>query len=247
MLLIHNLFPTWAHRINGPLWSVATEWQIYFLLPFFLLPIWRRFGALSTVLAGFTLGCSWLWLAPGAAGSSNSWYLGLFALGMCAAGIGFSSRSQEVSLRERAPWGLISLTLLAAVGLGITLFIKRWFAVIPLSDSLVGLATASSLVYLTRHAVRPAAESRPLILRLFESAPLVALGRFSYSLYLTHLPIVALCYFGLRRYSLSPAAEWLGLELLGLPVSLTFAYGFFWVFERRFVGSPPASFARPSA
>jgi peptidoglycan/LPS O-acetylase OafA/YrhL len=247
LLLVHNFFPDWAHRINGPLWSVATEWQIYFFFPFVLLPIWRRFGALPSLLVGFALGCSFLWVAPGAAHSVNSWYLGLFGLGMCAAGIGFASRAQERSLRERAPWGLITLALLGAVGVGVTALIKRWFAVMPLSDSLVGAATASALVYLTRCALRPATEPRPLLLRAFESGPLVLLGRFSYSLYLTHLPIVALCYFGLRRYALSPGSQWLWLVLLSLPLSLLFSYGFFWLFERRFVGSPPALFAKRAA
>ena len=247
LLLVHNWFPDWTHRINGPLWSVATEWQIYFFFPFFLLPIWRRFGALATLLAGFTLGCSLIWLAPGAAGSINSWYLGLFALGMCASGVGFASRSLERTLRERAPWGLLSLGLLLVVGLGITVFIKRWFAFMPLTDSLVGAASACALVYLTRYAARPAHEARPLVLRVFESPPLVLVGRFSYSLYLTHLPIVALCYFGLRRYELSPAATWTSLVLLSLPLALAFAYGFFLVFERRFVGSPPPLFRKGRA
>ncbi|MEO6601702.1 MAG: acyltransferase, partial [Polyangiaceae bacterium] len=242
LLLVHNFFPAWAHRINGPLWSVATEWQIYFFFPFFLLPLWRRFGALLTLLAGFALGSSLIWIAPGSAHSVNSWYLGLFALGMCAAGIGFASREQERTLRERAPWLPITLALLGAVGIGITVFIKRWFTVMPLSDSLVGATTASALVCLTRYALRPEGEPRPLLLRAFEYGPLVLLGRFSYSLYLTHLPIVALCYFGLRRYALSPAAQWLWLLLLSVPLSLLFSYGFFWVFERRFVGSPPALF-----
>ncbi|MET0793148.1 MAG: acyltransferase [Polyangiaceae bacterium] len=247
LLLVHNFFPAWTHRINGPLWSVATEWQIYFFFPFFLLPLWRRFGALFATLAGFALGCSVILLAPGAAHSANTWYLGLFGLGMSASGVGFCARAQERALRERAPWGLITVLLLGAVGLGITVWIKRWFTVIPLSDSLVGLATASALIYLTRHALRPATEPRPIVLRVLESAPLVGLGRFSYSLYLTHLPIVALCYFGLRRYALSPAVEMVALLSLSLPLALLFSYGFFWVFERRFVGSPPALFAKPTA
>ena len=247
LLLVHNWFPAWTHRINGPLWSVATEWQIYFFFPLFLLPIWRRFGGLITIACGFALGGSLIWIAPSAASSVNSWYLGLFALGMVAAGVGFAERAEEHALRERAPWGLITLALLGAVGIGITVLIKRWFAVMPLSDSLVGAATASALVYLTRRALRPESEARPLILRVFESAPLVALGRFSYSLYLTHLPVVALCYFGLRRYALSPGAGWAWLVALSLPLSLSFSYAFFWVFERRFVGSPPAIFAKRGA
>src|SRR5882724_8311244 len=29
LLLVHNWFPAWAYQINGPRWSVASEWQIY--------------------------------------------------------------------------------------------------------------------------------------------------------------------------------------------------------------------------
>jgi peptidoglycan/LPS O-acetylase OafA/YrhL len=242
LLLIHNLFPAWTHSINGPLWSVATEWQIYFFFPFFLLPIWRRWGAAATLLFAFALGGGLTWVVPAAANSAASWYLGLFALGMCAAGIGFAARPAERWLRERVPWPLVSLGMLAAVGCGVTVLIKYWFRFMPYSDALVGAATASALLYLTPHASRPATERKPLPLRILESGPLVALGRFSYSLYLTHLPIVALCYFGLHRLELTPNAEMLSMILLSLPASLLVSYAFFWVFERRFVGAPPAFF-----
>lgn len=244
LLLVHNWFPTWAHRIDGPLWSVATEWQIYFFFPFLMLPIWRRWGAAATLLAAFGLGGALLWVAPAAGRTACSWYLGLFALGMCAAGVSFVSRPFERTLRERFPWGLATLVSLLAVGVGVTVLIKHWFRVMPWSDSLVGLATACALVYLTRHALRPATEKRPLVLRLLESTPLSVLGRFSYSLYLTHLPVVAVCYFALRRMDLAAGTEMLALVSLGLPASLLFSYAFYWLFERRFVGTPPALFGK---
>ena len=247
LLLVHNLFPSLANRINGPLWSVATEWQIYFFFPLLLLPIWRRFGPLATVVAGFVVGSAFTWLAPAAAFSAASWYIGLFALGMCAAGIGFTSRPTELALRARVPWALLSALLLGLVAIGATVLVRVWFRVMPYSDALVGAATASSLVYLTKHALAPAPQARPLILRLLESTPLVALGRFSYSLYLTHLPIVALCYFGLQRSALSQSSQMLVLVGLSLPLSVLFAYGFYWVFERRFVGSPAAFFGKRTA
>jgi peptidoglycan/LPS O-acetylase OafA/YrhL len=242
LLLIHNLYRSLAHRIDGPLWSVATEWQIYFFFPLLLLPIWRRFGAALTVLVGFALGSSLLWLVPEAADTAASWYLGLFALGMSAAGIGFASRPLECSLRARVPWGTLSLLLLALIAVGATVLIKLWFRHMPLSDALVGATTAVSLVYLTKHALKPASPSRPLALRVLESAPLVAVGRFSYSLYLTHLPVVALLYFGLRRLALCANTQMLALSVLSLPASLLFSYAFFWVFERRFMGHPAQFF-----
>ncbi len=52
LLLLHNLSFAWGHKINLALWSVATEWQIYFVLPFVLLPVWRRLGPWAMAAAG---------------------------------------------------------------------------------------------------------------------------------------------------------------------------------------------------
>lgn len=245
LLLVHNLFPAWVHTINGPLWSVATEWQIYFFFPLFLLPLWRRFGALCSTLAGLGLGVALLGVAPGVAHASCSWYLGLFALGMAAAGINFASRPAESRLREHLPWGYLTCALLVATAIAATVFVKLWFRFMPASDVLVGVTTASGLVYLTRHALRPATEPQPLSLRVLQLPALVLLGRFSYSLYLTHLPLVALCYFALQQLSLTPGTALLALLVLSLPLSLLSSYGFFRLFEQRFVGTPPVFF-RPA-
>ena len=56
LLLVHNLNPAWAYKISGPLWSLATEWQIYFVFPFLLLPLWRRAGAGVTAAVALTVG-----------------------------------------------------------------------------------------------------------------------------------------------------------------------------------------------
>lgn len=241
LLLVHNLFPAWVHTINGPLWSVATEWQIYFLFPLLLLPVWRKAGALAALLVSAALGWSLLWIARGTAQAACSWYAALFTLGMCAAGIGFAPRETERALRERVPWRSVSLVALALVAIASTCFVRSWFRWLSLSDALVGVATATLLLSLTGQALGPS--TRPLALRVLEAPPLVALGRFSYSLYLTHLPVIALLYFWLRRFPFTPGAQLLLLLLLGLPASVLLAYLFFLVFERRFVGTPRLRFA----
>jgi peptidoglycan/LPS O-acetylase OafA/YrhL len=237
LLLVHNLFPTWVYRINGPLWSVATEWQIYFFFPLLLLPIWRRAGLLSTVGAGFALGCLPLWLAPKLAERWIPWYLGLFALGMGAAAIGFSPRLWERRAREHTPWKLLSWLLLACCVVGSNVWVDAWFRLMPVSDALVGATTAAFLVHWTDCVLGHAAgtQEKPALLRVLETRALVSLGHFSYSLYLTHLPIVALCYFALRPIALSVAARMVAMMVLALPASVGLAYGFFLVFERRFM------------
>ena len=56
LLLIQDLSGKWATNINGPMWSVAVEWQIYFIFPILLLPMARRLGmvAMAAVTVLFT-------------------------------------------------------------------------------------------------------------------------------------------------------------------------------------------------
>jgi peptidoglycan/LPS O-acetylase OafA/YrhL len=238
LLLIHNLVPAWASRINGPLWSVATEWQIYFFFPLLLLPVWRRFGSLATLAVGFAVGCAPLWLAPQVAGRWIPWYLGLFALGMCAAATGFSTRPRERRVLQTVPWKLVALTLALCCLLGTTVLIKIWFRFLPLSDSLVGLTTAALLVRYTQYLAEGGKQGRPWLLRVFEARAFVGLGHFSYSLYLSHLPIVALCYFMLRPLGLSALAQFLAMIFVSVPASLAVAFAFYWAVERHFMGRP---------
>ena len=76
---------------------------------------------------------------------------------------------------------------------------------------------------------------------MLESRPALAVGHFSYSLYLTHLPLLALCYFALAGLGLSGATLVLMLLALGVPASLLFGYLFYLGVERYFL-RPPARF-----
>jgi len=57
LLLIHNWSLDWFQKINPSLWSIAVEWQIYFVFPL-LLWIFKRAGWLTGVFAGFAIGFS---------------------------------------------------------------------------------------------------------------------------------------------------------------------------------------------
>jgi peptidoglycan/LPS O-acetylase OafA/YrhL len=238
LLVVHNLFPEWVHRINGPLWSVATEWQIYFFFPLVLLPLWRRAGAAGALLVAFPLGYLPLLLVPERAHSAIPWYLGCFALGMVAAGINFADRPVEILLRRRVPWGSLSWVLLAFCAVGGVLFARIWFRHQPVTDALVALTTATLLVHCSRHAAGEAAGREPLALRLLGSRPMVALGRFSYSIYLIHLPVLACCFLAQRALPLSQEAHLAVMLALGGPLSVGVAYAFFLAVERHFLRAP---------
>ena len=232
VLVVHNWSPTWGYQINGPLWSVASEWQIYFFFPLLLLPVWRSFGMLGALALAALLGYLPLLLLPAPAMVAIPWYLLLFTFGMAAAAIGFAPDALSSRLRQRVPWGWLCAALWLgcfALSMGAA---KFWFSNKPLVDLLVGLCTSALLLHLTGRAQ---AGQRSWLLALLEWRPLVGLGHFSYSLYLTHLPVLALCYLGLRGLGL--AAGTLALALLGLGslASLFVAYAFYLGVERHFI------------
>ena len=244
LLLAHNFDPAWHSKIDYPMWSVATEWQIYFLFPLALLPIWRRWGSGAAVLAAFLIGLVPLFLFFDRFSGVSPQFLGLFALGMAAADINFSARAPLAAWRNKLPWGGLSAGLLALLVL-VSLKHSSWPEAVAFKDILVGGATACLLVACTRTLTRhhetatdqsPETRNRaPLALRLMESRPAVLLGTFSYSLYLVHAPVLALCQAGIRTLPLSPTLS-LGVMLLGgVPLALAVSYLFHLAFEKPFL------------
>jgi peptidoglycan/LPS O-acetylase OafA/YrhL len=234
LLVIHNWFPAWAFQIDGPLWSVATEWQIYFFFPLLLLPVWRRFGLPAALLVAVALGYAPLAFVPKSAAAAIPWYLAHFALGMGAAAIVHSARAFEKRLREGVPWAPLSLVLWAVAFAGGWGFGAIWFRMKPLTDLLLGVATAAFLV----NASAELGVGKPrLLTRWLGSRPAVALGHMSYSLYLTHLPVLALCHFALLSLPLSPQSHALALLALGTPLSLLCGWLFYLGVERHFIGA----------
>jgi len=232
LLVVHNWFPAWSYQINGPLWSVASEWQIYFFFPLLLLPVWQRLGIVATLSVAAVLGYTPLLFARSAAMVMIPWYLLLFVFGMLAAAVGFSPEPRLKRWREGVPWQLVCGLVWLGCGTFAMVMGQFWFAHKPLADLLVGLATTTLLIYLTG---RSASAQRGRLLPLLESKALTGLGHFSYSLYLTHLPVLALLYFALHPLGWSPAQLALVLLGCGTLASLVVAYAFHVVIERRFI------------
>jgi peptidoglycan/LPS O-acetylase OafA/YrhL len=63
----------------------------------------------------------------------------------------------------------------------------------------------------------------------------VTLGHFSYSLYLTHLPVLALCYLVIKRLGWPAPHAALALLSVGGVASLVCAYGFHLLVELPFM------------
>ena len=234
LLLVHNLSPNWIFKIDYPMWSVATEWQIYFLFPFLMLPVWRRFG-IAALLAGVFVFWMAIHLLFHARFDGAGLHLGsLFSFGMAGAIVGFSQKPAVITWRERVPWGLC--TLVSFVALAGILFWRRELIEKHTShiDLLAGSCATCLIVYCTKHLSTDTA-SRPAVLAVMESGFAVGIGRFSYSLYLIHAPVLALCYAALRGLHLDPIVTLALIILSGVPLSLLFSYLFYLACERPFL------------
>ena len=230
LFLVQNLNSLWERGIDGPLWSVATEWQIYFLFPLLLI-LRRRLPVAPFVALALAAGYALYRFTP-YGGTINSWYLGLFALGMVAAEKALLS---PVRTGERSPSPWIAAMPIGLFGL-VCLFMATgfwkpeamwWF------DALWGLMIASMLWLCVRSAhLAPAAR------RILEWPPLVALGVFSYSFYLIHAPLMNVVVTLLLPRRWPPIID-AGIFLAAFPIVVWLSYRFHRRFERPFMNLPP--------
>lgn len=191
-LLVHNLVPAWSVDLNGVLWTVATEWQIYFAFALVLLPTWQRAGTVWAVAVAFALGCL-VYGTPVGPHLYNAcfWYLGLFSLGMAAATVARPRRGRPLGVGGRRA-ALVAAVLMA--GVAWTLGNRPSWLLTATADVAVGVAAAALLVYCD--AVR---FSRTGVMRVLHARPLCKLGEFSYSLYLVHLPVLGVVDWVIKR------------------------------------------------
>ena len=247
LFLVHNFSPEWDQRIDPPMWTVVIEWQIYFLFPLLLLPTWRRFGNIGMLVLATVLG-----LAPFFLFRSNQsvpWYLTLFAFGAAAAVVCFSPRHER--LRQRFPWRRL-LVMIAAVVIAIQ-FVNRarwakapwahyvqidtWGSLWPI-DLMVGGGVAMLIISLVQSILNG---ETPLLLQFLDSTPLVGLSKFSYSLYLIHIPIMFSATAWLYAAHVTPNLMALIEAVVVIPASIVAGYGFYLLFEKPFQSAPAAS------
>ena len=123
-LLVHNLSGKWIGTINTPLWSVAMEWQIYFVFGLLMLPLWRRFGILSVLSAAFLVtALPYLLGVFHKFEATCPWYVLLFAMGMTGALINFSADEWAQNARKVVPWQAVSIVL-SVCAFGLITFTK---------------------------------------------------------------------------------------------------------------------------
>jgi peptidoglycan/LPS O-acetylase OafA/YrhL len=180
-MLVQNLVG--APSPNRSFWSIAVEAQLYILFPLLLLLV-RRCGAVVMVATVTLVVAAVEIVGPhGFVVQSPPDLAALFALGILAAGIAGASGA-----RRSWPWAWLALA--AATPVLVTIW---WRGSVWTLDHLfwvdlaLGPAVACLLAGLATGAPRR-------LLRLLDVRPLRSLGSSSYSLYLTHGPIVVLVY-----------------------------------------------------
>ncbi len=222
--MLHNLKPSWAYKIDYPMWSVATEWQIYFAFPLLLLPIWRRWGLWAVLVSVWVIGFAPHWLPAHRLDYLKPWYLTMFTLGMTAAIVGFSPESTLVRLRKQIPWGLVTLAISMTLSAIVAWKDRHWlYTHEVITDPLVGITTACLLIYCTRQLCDRQAGNRNLFWQFFNQPWLIGLGAFSYSLYLIHAPIVAAIDLWLQSVQVSPSLRLLVAMAISVPLSIGLA------------------------
>jgi peptidoglycan/LPS O-acetylase OafA/YrhL len=216
----------YAPSPNRAFWSIAIEAQLYIVFPILLLMI-RRVNAiamLATVaLVVVTVGV----LAPHVSWAATvvTQYTPdlavLFAIGVMAAGIVAASQR-----RRSWPWPWLALIFAAPVIATIA-----WKGSVWTLDNVfwVDLAVGPAIGCL----LAAVATDRPApLVRVLDTRPLRSLGSFSYSLYLTHAPIVIAIYYGFVEGRVRPGVPtFLVLLAIAVPVTIMFARGFAAVFE----------------
>ena len=242
--LTHSM-TIYSGHINGPGYTLGTEFQLYVLM-IGLIFVAARAGW-PTLLAGTVLLC---WV-PGVAGKVvhhlYSTTFGLpFVIGMIAARL---SRRPPALLANHS--GIERLLLVGLGLLGVAAFSvlfradtvinpdqQEWHFLYDYSSWAAALATGCACIWMARHP-------HCLAARLLSSRGAKALGSYSYSLYLTHLPLLALAAYLASTLTLSASAAFWVVFLPALAIIFGFAYLFSLFFERPFLNSKPSAGSAP--
>jgi peptidoglycan/LPS O-acetylase OafA/YrhL len=226
-LLVQDVFAVGSP--NRTFWSIAIEAQLYVLLPLLLLLVrrvsaWAMVGLVAAIVV--TIGV----LGPHVALMNTALVkftpdlAVLFAVGLLAAGI--------VTAGERTrSWPWAGFALAAAVP-AIVLMVVRGSVWSYFNLFWLDLAWVPAIGCF----LAAVATSRPrFVVRFLDSRIPRSLGSYSYSLYLTHEPIVIAVSFGLVRGRVTAGTPmFLVLIAILLPVTVGFARIFAAVFELPF-------------
>jgi peptidoglycan/LPS O-acetylase OafA/YrhL len=227
-MLLQDITGSWVP--DGTFWSIAVEWQIYFLFPLILL-LARRTSIRTSVICTVALvlaaeAVTTLGSPFNKINNLTPQFLALFALGVLATHLGHG----ELRPRMRR-WltvmglGMLGAVVAGALAQGSVWMVAQFFWV----DLVFGCAVACLLAVMYGGG---AARMR----RVLSWRPALKLGLFSYSIYLLHAPLLAVAYVKVvQPMHLAPLAAFTLLIVVAVPAIVVLCYGFHLLFEAPFL------------
>lgn len=215
---------------NGAFWSIAVEWQIYFVFPLILI-VGRKtsIGTAAMCTVGLVLVAHYVAQAGSPLNKIDHLtpqFLALFALGVLAVSLGHGDRAaarrRPLTIAALAAFGAFAIL---AVAKGSVWVVDKYFWI----DLMFGAGVAALLAVMHSGAGGPGR-------RLLSSRAAMRLGLFSYSIYLMHAPLVGvLAQHVFGPMHLPPLVTFGLLLAVGLPIILGLCYGFHLMFEAPFL------------
>jgi len=226
VFMLQNFRPDWMYKLNGVLWSISIEWQLYILFPI-LVALLLKVGRVLYVAVSALAAVALLMYIPDAI-KLYVWYVPLFALGMAASHLAYRPNLRVGILPRLSAY----VCVMATASCVYTCYLEGGTkpAMLPICDAFVGIAVAA-LVYLGT-----VAPWTPFT-KLFAWKPIAGLGFFSYSLYLMHHPILQVLYVNRPAWANRPESGAAYLMIICLPVILLACYLFSRLFEMPFMAT----------
>lgn len=223
-------------RINYAHWSVATEFHLYLLLPCMFLMI-ERAGALRSTVYTASATVILMVLVAALGGKDIASYIGFilyFFLGAVIARITVRQKF-EISPDCAKATRVTSIVLVASAYItptisGVEVTDKYLFIL----DATIAISCCAWLLALPSTPPKRISSSGQRFMTLV-STWLHQSGKFSYSLYLVHAPIIAIVWVGLGGAALPEKVMFMLLIPIGGIASLTFSYGFYKLFEEPYL------------
>jgi peptidoglycan/LPS O-acetylase OafA/YrhL len=229
-LLVQNVVG--APSPNRAFWSMAIEAQLYLLFPLLLLIV-RRWSAIVMV-AIVTLVVAAVGIVGPHVSRLETFVIqsppdlaALFAVGILTAGIVGAGRA-----RRSWPWPWLALAAAAPAFATIA-----WQGSVWTLEHLfwVDLALGPAIACLLAGLATGRGGRGSILLRVLDARPIRNLGSSSYSLYLTHAPIVVIVYDGIVAGRVHQGVPAFVVTLaVVLPLTIVFARVFASVFETPF-------------